>query len=275
MRMIAIGFFVASSLMAQTRTAHRAHASRANADQLGITCVQILDMTSTEWVTKFTAEKGSEPPDTIRAVGVYGKCYDARTDQLVARLRKTGKGPLASARTNFQSVERSLKAFAAKALAESDPPADAVKSAYAALYEKQFRYEFYESYEPKPPASPAQMAAPPAKEPAPPSSSLTGSARRSADTASSQQAANSPSRTDGNIQSKEREKEVDPLTAAKNHFGGLLGDLSDEQMHDLHRAFGEILGPNSATPQMQLLIYRYAIFLLEPPGGAPFSPAPF
>jgi hypothetical protein len=54
-----------------------------------------------------------------------------------------------------------------------------------------------------------------------------------------------------------------------------LGDLPDEQMHDLHEAFGEILGPNSATPRMQLLIYRYAIFLLEPPGKAPFAPAPF
>ncbi|HKQ86423.1 MAG TPA: hypothetical protein VJS43_06570 [Candidatus Acidoferrales bacterium] len=275
MRKIAIVFFVASSLMAQTRTAHRAQASRVNADQLGFTCVQILDMTSAEWVTKFTAAKGSDPVDTIGAIGVYGKCYDARTDRLAARLRKTGKGPLTSARTNFQSVEQALKAFAAKALAESDPPGDAVKSAYAALYEKQFRYEFYESYEPKPPASATQTSAPPAKEPAPPSGSPAGSAPTSGDKASSRRAMDSPSQTDGNIQSKDREKEVDPLTAAKNHFGGLLGDLSDERMHDLHRAFGEILGPNSATPQMQLLIYRYAIFLMEPPGGTPFSPAPF
>jgi hypothetical protein len=275
MRKIAVLFLVASSLTAQTRPAHRSPASRPNADQLGLTCSQILDMTSTEWVTKFTAEEGSEPGETIRGIGVYGKCYDARTDQIATRLRKTGKGPLMGARANFQSVEQALKSFAGKALAESDPPANAVKSAYAALYDKQFRHEFYESYEPKPAARPTQAASTPVEEAAPPPNSPTSGLGRSGDKASLSQGTDLPSQVDANAKSKDKGKELDPLTAAKNHFGELLGGLPDEQMHDLHKAFGEILGPNSATPRMQLLIYRYAIFLLEPPGATPFAPAPF
>lgn len=278
MRSFTILLFVVSALAAQTHPTHRAPAGRANADQLGLTCTQILQMSSAEWVTKFTAEKGSEPAQTLRALGAYGKCYDARTDQLAARLRKTGKGPLMGARANFQSVEQALKAFAAKALAKSDPPADAVKSAYSALYEKEFRYEFYESYEPQPPAS--AQAASVRKDAALPSNSPASSAAHSSknssgDKASSAQPTASPSQTAPDANPKDKEKEIDPLTAAKNHFGALLGALPDERMHDLHKAFGEILGPNSATSRMQLLIYRYAIFLLEAPGDKPFSPAPF
>ncbi len=36
-------------------------------------------------------------------------------------------------------------------------------------------------------------------------------------------------------------------------------------MHDLHAAFGQILVLNSVGASMQLAIYRYAIFVLEPP----------
>ncbi len=275
MRNIAILFFVASSLAVQTRTAHRPRVSRANADRLGLTCAQVLDMPSAQWVAKFTAEKGSQPDDTVRALDAYGKCYDARTDQLAAQLRKSRKGPTPHDRANFQNVEQALKAFAAKALVESDPPADSVKSAYAALYEKQFRYEFYESYEPKPPvpATPASQTAPAKKGASPPDSPANAS--HTLEKSPSTEATAPSSQVDPSAKSKDAHKNVDPITAAKNHFGELLGALPDEQMHDLHKAFGEILGPNSATPRIQLLIYRYAIFLLEPPGGTPFSPAPF
>lgn len=274
MRIAAILLFMASALTAQTHQTHRAPVSRVNADRLGLTCTQILQMSSAEWATKFTSEKGSEPAETIRALGAYGKCYDARTDQLAARLRKTGKGPLMGARANFQSVEQALKAFATKALAESDPPADAVKSAFASLYEREFRYEFYESYEPHLPA-PVQPAALPGREAPSSAVSPASNAPRSEDKTSSSQATASPSQTVPDANPKDKKTEVDPLTTAKNHFGALLGALPDERMHNLHKAFGEILGPNSATSRMQLLIYRYAIFLLEAPGDKPFSPAPF
>lgn len=120
-------------------------------------------MPSAEWVKKFTAAKGSDQQITIRAITSYGGCYDARTNRLAAALGKSGKGPLMGARGNFRDFESSLTDFTAKALAATDPPADAVKKAYAALYEKQFRYEFYREYEQKnfnpPPLTPEESGA--------------------------------------------------------------------------------------------------------------------
>lgn len=264
MRIAALILIISSSLAAQTRPKPRSATSRLNADQLGMTCAQILEMSSADWVAKFASEKGSDSSETVRAIDAYGKCYDARTEQLASKLGRAGKGPLQGARGNFQSMEQALKAFTAKSLAESQPSADPVKSAYAALYEKQFRYEFYESYEPKP-AIPTTASA---SIQAPSSSSTEQKPSHSDARNSTQDAQQMPSE-------KNDKNDVDPLTAAKNHFGKLLEDLPDEQMHDLHESFGEILGPNSASPQMQLLVYRYAIFLLEPPGGTPFSTPPF
>jgi hypothetical protein len=202
-------------------------------------------MSSTDWVGKYTAAKAADTQGTIQALGAYGKCYDARSDQLVASLAKSGKGPLMGARGDFRDFEQALKDFTAKALTSSQPPADATKTAYAELYQKQFRYEFYQSYQQKqlPPAPVPTNAAISQKAP-PPAAGMAAS-------------------------------DADPATQAKNHFGELLGDLPDETMHSLHAAFGEILGPNTAAPETQLLVYRYAIFVLEPPGGQPFSPPPF
>ncbi|MFY9731897.1 MAG: hypothetical protein WBQ04_01620 [Candidatus Acidiferrales bacterium] len=133
------------------------------ADHLGLTCTQILQMSSTDWVKKFIAAKGAAQPSTIQAITSYGKCYDARTTRLAASLGKSGKGPLMGARGNFADFERALNDFTAKALAATDPPADAQKKAYAALYAKQFRYEFYREYQQKnfnpPPFTPEESDA--------------------------------------------------------------------------------------------------------------------
>jgi hypothetical protein len=255
----------------QTHAAQTARATHANADQLGMTCAEILQMSSSDWVAKFTGAKGSDAAATIRAINVYGKCYDARTDQLAARLTRSAKGPSASARQNFKNVEQAVKDFSAKALADSQPPADAVKSAYAALYEKQFRYEFYDGYAPKaaPARGPTVGAAKQPSTAATPSPAAANNAGAASGTAPGKDAKPPVNRPDPNA------NDADPVTMAKNHFGALLGELPDDQMHDLHRSFGEILGPNAATSRMQLLIYRYAIFLLEPSGGKPFAAAPF
>ena len=118
-------------------------------DHLGLTCTQILEMSSTDWIKKFTAAKDPTEPTTIQAISTYGKCYDARTTRLASSLGKSGKGPLMGARGNFSDFDHALNDFTAKALAATDPPADAQKKAYAALYAKQFRYEFYREYEQK------------------------------------------------------------------------------------------------------------------------------
>jgi hypothetical protein len=155
---------VALTLVASVVTqANAAENQSAGADRLGLTCAQILQMPSAEWVKKFNAAKGADERITIRAITSYGGCYDARTNRLAAALGKSGKGPLMGARGNFRDFEKSLTDFAAKALAATDPPVDAVKKAYAALYEKQFRYELYRAYEQRnfnpPPLTPEESDA--------------------------------------------------------------------------------------------------------------------
>ena len=132
-------------------------------DHLGLTCAQILQLTSDAWIKKFTAAKDPTEPSTIQAISTYGKCYDARTTRLAATLGKSGKGPLMGARGNFGDFDHALNDFTTKALAATDPPADAQKKAYAALYAKQFRYDFYREYQQKnfnpPPLTPEESDA--------------------------------------------------------------------------------------------------------------------
>lgn len=241
-----------------------APAQSSQLDQLGMTCAQILAMTSNEWILHFIEvthlDAVNNPSGLLRAIAAYGKCYDTRTDRLAASLAKSGKGPLMGARGNFRDFDQALQSFTKKALAESQSPADAVKSAYAALYEKQFRYAFYQLYD-QPAVKPAPSAATALPSPKP-------ATQPSAE-------ADTPA-----IATPPAKKEADPVTLAKNHFGELLADLPDDNMHDLHAAFGQILVLNSVGASMQLAIYRYAIFLLEPPpqagdSGQPFASPPF
>ena len=132
---------------AQTRTARPAP---ADPDRLGQTCAQILKMTSSDWVAYFNQKSAQDTPqnpaEVIRAVAAYGKCYDERTKRLAATLGKSGKGPLMGANGNFRDFEAALEDFTTKALAATNSAPDSQKSAYAHLYEKQFRYQFYQSY---------------------------------------------------------------------------------------------------------------------------------
>jgi hypothetical protein len=254
------------SAQAQQRTPAQ---QKPDPDRLGMSCAQILQMTSSEWIAKITSMDASTADGNLRGIRVYGNCYDQRTDRLAVSLAKTGKGPLMGARGNFRDFEQSLQSFTRKALSECQPPADAVKSAYAALYEKQFRYAFYQSYDqqdakPAPaaaakPGAKVESAAPPPPPRSAPASPVSPPA------AAAPPAINAPP----------AKKEVDPFTLAKNHFGELLSDLPDDNMHDLHAAFGDVLVRNSVGASMQLAIYRYAIFLLEPPSDKSFAPPPF
>ena len=46
-------------------------------------------------------------------------------------------------------------------------------------------------------------------------------------------------------------------------------------MHELHRAFGDVIGPYQISEATRLAVYRYAIFLLEPPSATPSYQPPF
>jgi hypothetical protein len=122
----------------------------ADSDRLGLSCTQILQMTSRAWVAHFAEKTGTAnavaAPAAIRAVTAYGKCYEARTNQVAASLGKSGRGPLMGALGNFRDFQKSLDDFTAKALAASSKAPGTQEAACAALYEKLFRYEFYQRY---------------------------------------------------------------------------------------------------------------------------------
>jgi len=238
---------------------------KASADRMGMTCAQILQITSSEWIAKVTSMNGSSEDAELQGINGYGKCYDERTDRLAASLARSRKGPSARERGNFRDLAAALDDFTSKALADSQPPGGALKKAYAALYEKEFRYEFYESYEAK--ASelhPAMTAAP---EPAPTPKTAPGANAPPADT-------------------KASAAPVSEMTRAKNRFGELLDPMPPDKLHEIHAAFGKVVELQPIASAQELAIYRYAIFVLEPstphpgatgdaPAVKPFAPPPF
>lgn len=232
MRILVAIFFAAvlpASLPAQTRRRRATpRASSAAADRLGLTCPQILAMSSTDWVAKFDKDKGAAPQSSERAIAAYGKCYDERTERLAELLARRRAGPPKRALSDFLSFEDAVKNFTQTAVAEEQSPADPVKLACIGLYEKQFRYDFYRQYQQKnlnPPLSPDQ-----------------------------------------DLQ----------FTKAKNRFGELIGLLPSAEAHQVHEAFGEIVGTHEMSMAMKLALYKYAIFILEPPPPEkPFAPPPF
>lgn len=240
----------------QSRPASAPH-QKAERGARGPACAQVLQMSSSDWVAKSVVHDHSATDATLHALASYGRCYDARTDRLAAALARTHKGPSRTALADFREFESALDDFTAEALAAAAPPGDALKSAYAALYEKQFRYAFYQSYEqktpnPQPPAVPS------------PSAPKTTTA-----------ASSKPSTSDSPAPAATAQADADPLTKAKNHFGELLDALPDEKMHELHAAFGKVVGRHAVTNETRLAVYRHAIFLLEPPASEPFAAPPF
>jgi len=206
-----------------------------NADRLGLSCAQILQMKSADWVAHFNEkflgkdkDASLSPTDkTLRAIAAYGKCYDQRTTRLAEQARKNLGNDLLAPSIQFRNFDQAIQAFAEKALASAEPPADAVRGAYAGLYAKQFRYKFYRDHQRK------------NFSPAPPTA-----------------------------------EETEQLGEAKNYFGELLDDLPPQKMKDLHAAFSRIFnGPVSDVDR--LAVYRFAIFCLVPPSETPFAPPPF
>jgi hypothetical protein len=131
--------------------ARPAQTKAADPDRLGLSCAQILQMTSTAWVAHFRESAGKATDGAasvaVRAITAYGKCYDARTNQLAASLGKSGRGPQMGSLGNFRDFQKALDDFTTKALATSNNQPGTQEAAYAALYGKQFRYEFYQRYE--------------------------------------------------------------------------------------------------------------------------------
>src|ERR1700735_1199304 len=277
MKFLGILLFLTTMAPGGVHAQHAAQKQTSAADQLGMSCAQILQMSSTNWIAHFRekasqtkdANPGAENPGsetgkpyaeaadpkaTLRAISSYGKCYDARTDRLAASLGQSGKGPLMGVRGNFRDFEAAVKNFTAIALGVTHPPDDSVKTAYAALYEKQFRYAFYQSYQQKP-----------VKEPPP--------AAKGADSAPAGAATTAPGTAAQPDASATRI--TDPMTLAKNRFGDFLEVLPEDKRREVHIAFGEIFEKGGIADQWKLEVYHYPIAILESPKDKPFSPPPF
>lgn len=278
------------SLRAQAQAQTKKTARATDNDRLGLTCAQILNMSSTDWVAKFTATKAgkSQPSEqvsaqsaspelTIRAVTTYGKCYDLRTDQLAASLGRSGKGPLMGARGNFGDFDEALKDFESATLANMQPPASEVKKAFAGLYEKQFRYAFYLSYTPAghsttPPSSSAkQSSSSTSTKTAPPPSKAEPEESSSV----RPDGAKPPSAAEEVAGQNSLDDTAEDFTKAKNRFGQLLQALPEDNARAVHSAFGNILGGYEVSQETRLNVYLYAIFLLETDQAKPFAPPPF
>ena len=137
--------FLAPLCFAQTKTARPVPS--ADPDRLGQTCAQILKMSSTDWIEYFEVKTGDIAANSNfglrRAIAAYDSCYDQRTNHLAASLGKAGKGPLMGATGNFRDFQKALDDFTTRALAATNNQSAML---YATLYEKQFRYQFYQSY---------------------------------------------------------------------------------------------------------------------------------
>ncbi len=301
--MIAALLMLSCSASAQQKPQpqHKAQNQTAAPDRLGMTCPQILAMNSADWIAKSAQAFAATGDGELRGIRVYGQCYDARTDQLAAALARKGSGPKKAALANLKDFQAGIADFSAKTLADVVPPADSVKTAYAALYEKQFRYEFFQAYEQKTlkqaPASKAskptaekvtespkaESAAAPVATPAANSSDLPPAPQRAplsgvATKKTSPPASATPPAAAAPVKMPEKESapiEIDPFTKAKNHFGELLGLLPEDKVHDVHAAFGKLFSGNPVSEDLKVEVYHYAIFLLERPSDKPFAPPPF
>jgi hypothetical protein len=272
MALIILGVVPLGAVSAYAQAPSPPHtASRPDADRLGLSCAQILKMTPSDWIDYYGKKTGplaaDRTHDILNANAAYGRCYDARTDALAASLAGSGKGPGKAARAEFASFEAALKEFETTALADTHPAGASGRKSYADLYEKQFRYEFFQEYQVKATKTanaPAPPAKPGASAPAATSGASAGARPGGASSSSHDPSAEERTRSD-----------ADPVTQAKNRFGKILEALPDDQMHEIHRAFSEVIGPYSISEPMRLAVYHYAIYILQPEGAAAAEPPPF
>jgi hypothetical protein len=269
----------------QQQTQRKYSAQSANANPELMACAQILAMTSTDYIAKTMAVDDSAQDGQLRGIRKYGSCYDARTDALAASLARSGKGPTKAGREEFASFEKDIQAFTEEALANDaalrteangsfeSGPARAPNAVYAKLYEREFRYEFYQECAPKT-AKPVKTVASTSK-PTPTTSGAKSSTNAAAAGPTGASAAGAGSSLQAATAEEQARSDADPVTQAKNKFGKILEVLPDDQMHEIHKAFSEVIGRHSISEPMRLAVYRYAIYILQPQGSSPGEPPPF
>lgn len=111
-------------------------------------CKDVLKLSSTDFVDKYTKIHGDNTIEITKAIYAYGNCYDQAQDEIRDLLNKQGKGPLMGANGNFKDFETALNNFTKTALelCGTDGTFAQISNAYAVLYQKQFRHLFYQPY---------------------------------------------------------------------------------------------------------------------------------
>jgi hypothetical protein len=269
----------------QQQTQRKYSAQAANVNPELMPCAQILAMSSTDYIAKTMAVNDSAEDGQLRGIRKYGNCYDGRTDALAASFARSGKGPAKAGREEFASFEKDIQDFTEKVLANASAPQTGANAsfepgpprgpnaAYASLYEKEFRYEFYQEYVAKT-AKPVKAVASTSK-PTPTTTGAKSSTNAAAAGPTGASATEANSSLHAATAEEQARSDADPVTQAKNQFGKILEGLPDNQMHEIHRAFSEVIAWHSISEPMRLAVYRYAIYILQPVGAARAEPPPF
>jgi len=190
-------------------------------------CKVVLSKSSNQWINNYTEPRQGSTLDIIRAIKIYGDCYDKKHDASKQKLVEQERGPMMGANAYFKDLEQALEQFTKSALkvAATGGSYDRISASLAFLYLKQFRYHFYQNYFDKP-----------------------------------HQAANS---------SQE-------IAKAKAYFSNQLKSLQPAAREKLRREFGQVYMLatfNKIIPP--IIVYRYAISLLQSSEEPPFAPPPF
>jgi hypothetical protein len=114
-------------------------------------CEQILKLSSTDYINKYTQAHGDNTLERVNAIYQYGNCYSQNLDNIQAKMNESGHHPLMGANAQFHNFESALNNFTDTALGFCSPDGSLkrVTAAYATLYQKQFRNLFYQQYLPK------------------------------------------------------------------------------------------------------------------------------
>lgn len=114
-------------------------------------CSEVLQLSSLDFVKKYTKIHGENTIETTKAIYEYGNCYDQAQDAIRDQLNQQGKGPFMGASGHFRDFETALNKFTKTALdlCSPDGTLKQVSDAYVMLYQKQFRHLFYIQYLPK------------------------------------------------------------------------------------------------------------------------------
>lgn len=108
-------------------------------------CTNVISQPSQDWINAQSQKQGSSTIVIVHTIALYGKCIDKNTQELHAKMIKSGKYPLMGAKGNFQDFTDALQNFTQLALKTTATGGtwDNIQAAYTQLYQKQFTYLFY------------------------------------------------------------------------------------------------------------------------------------